>query len=231
MKSNDLGVFLFRSVYSESSLIVWFFTRENGLQKFLFRGGKKKAHSLFPMAVCELSYYGHKHFDLLNLTSVESALSTTFQFNPISSTIAYFIVECVKKSMHLGDVDKEAFQFLVNFANKIEEDGNKNVLPLTFLIEFSEVLGFKPHLEVDGGTYFNLDAGVFQSSTNSHERIVNGPGVNLIGALVKGSLTEENIPKQVRESALNTMLEYYKIHVPKFQELESFEIVKEVLNA
>lgn len=231
MKSNDLGVFLHRSVYSESSLIVWFFTRENGVQKFLFRGGKKKAHSLFPMAVCELSFYGHKNSDLLNLTSVESAQSSTFQFNPITSTIAFFCVECVKKCMHQGDKDDSVFQFLVNFSSCLDNLVNGGILPLQFLIEFSEVLGIKPHFEDENGQFFNLDTGVFQSTTNSFERIVSGPGTNLIQNIIQEGGVNSSSNKQTREEALNIMLEYYKIHIPRFDNLESFDVVKEILKA
>jgi DNA repair protein RecO (recombination protein O) len=230
MKSTDLGVFLHRSVYSESSLIVWFFTRENGVQKFLFRGGKKKAHSLFPMAVCELSYYGHKHSDLFNLTAVETAQPSTFQFNPISSTIAYFCVECAKKCMHQGDVDESVFQFLVNFSNCLDREKNLGILPLQFLVEFSEVLGLKPHFEDEEGRFFNIDTGVFQSSTNSFERIATGPGIDLIKSLIHDAAVTSST-KKIREEALNIMLEYYKIHIPRFDNLETFDVVKEILNA
>ena len=231
MKSNDLGVFLHRSVYSESSLIVWFFTRENGLQKFLFRGGKKKAHSLFPMAVCELSFYGHKNSDLLSLTSVESAQPSTFQFNPICSTIAFFCVECAKKCMHQGDKDEAVFQFLANFSNCIENTENKGILPLQFLVDFSEILGFKPYSENNTATFFNLDAGVFQTSTNAHERILTGTGVELIINLASDQDTSLSATKQTREKALTIMLEYYKIHIPRFENLESFDVVREILSA
>lgn len=231
MKSNDLGVFLHRSVYSESSLIVWFFTRENGVQKFLFRGGKKKAHSLFPMAVCELSFYGHKNSDLLNLTSVESAQSSTFQFNPVPSTIAFFCAECVKKCMHQGDKDDLVFQFLVNFSSRLDNMVNGGILPLQFLIEFSDVLGLMPNFEDEVGRFFNLDTGVFQSATNSFERVVSGPGTGLIQTLIQNGELNTSFTKQTREEALNIMLEYYKIHIPRFDNLESFDIVKEILNA
>ena len=231
MKSNDLGIFLHRSVYSDSSLIVWFFTRENGVQKFLFRGGKKKAHSLFPLAVCELSYYGHKNSDLLNITAVESAQSTTFQFNPISSTIAFFCVECVKKCMHQGDRDENVFQFLVNFSNRLENEKNKGVLPLQFLVDFSEVLGLKPQFEDEDGSFFNIHTGVFQSTTNSFERIVSGPGTDLIRSSIMHSSTSDNYNKQTRDEALNIMLEYYKVHIPRFDNLETFDVVKEILSA
>src|SRR5690606_22137743 len=155
-----------------------FFTKEHGLQKFLFRGGKKKAHSLFPMAVCELSYYGRKDAELLNLTEVETIHPFSFQFNPVTSTIAYFLVECIKKSVHQGDSDTEVFHFLVSYAQRLETDENKGFLPLRFLIDFTDVLGFKPHFDNKDAKCFNLDAGVFQSHMSGHERIVSGPAVD-----------------------------------------------------
>lgn len=230
MKSNDLGVFLYRSAYSDSSLIAWFYTRENGLQKFLFRGGKKKANNLFPMSVNELSFYGHKNSELLNLTSVESAIPFTFQFNPISSSIAFFAVECIKKCVHIGDKDETTFQFLVNFANELENEENLAFLPLIFLIELSDILGFKPNFEEEDALNFNLDEGLFQTSFNSHQRIVNGPAIDLIAEIIKGNTVTPGVPKKTREDALNVLLEYFKIHIPRFDSLKSYEIVKEVLN-
>lgn len=221
---------MYRSAYSDSSLIAWFYTRDNGLQKFLFRGGKKKSNNLFPMSVNELSFYGHKNSELLNLTSVESAIPLTFQFNPISSSIAFFAVECIKKSVHLGDKDEAIFQFLVGFANELENEENLAFLPLIFLIELSDILGFKPNFEEAEALNFNLDEGLFQTTFNSHQRIVSGPSVDLILKIAQNDSISSSTPKKTREEALNLLLEYFKIHIPKFENLNSYEIVKEVLN-
>ena len=231
MKSTDLGVFLHRSVYSDSSLIVSFFTKENGLQKFLFRGGKKNAHSLFPMAVCELSFYGRKDSELLNLTSAESIHPFTFQFHPVTSTVAFFLVECIKKSVHHGDKDQDVFHFLVSYAQRLETDESKGVLPLRFLVDFSEILGFKPHFDQPDAKCFNLDAGVFQTHMNQHDRVVEGPAVNLIAEILNNESSMASGSKSSREQALMIMLDYYKIHIPRFEKITSLEIVKEILNA
>lgn len=230
MKSNDLGIFLYRSAYSDSSLIAWFYTRENGLQKFLFRGGKKKSNSLFPLSVNELSFYGHKHSELLNLTSAETVIPYTFQYNPVSSSIAFFAVECIKKSVHLGDKDEATFQFLVKFANELEKEKAPAFLPIIFLIELSDILGFKPNFEEESAYNFNLDEGLFQTTFNSHQRIVRGPEIDLISEIINGSIISNTVSKKTREDALNVLLEYFKIHVPRFDTLKSYDIVKEVLN-
>ena len=133
--------------------------------------------------------------------------------------------------MHQGDKDEAVFQFLAHFSNCIETEENKGILPLQFLIDFSETLGFKPYFESDKAIYFNLDAGVFQTSTNAHERILMGQGVNLIADLIKHGEVSERATKNTREEALDIMLEYYKIHIPRFDNLETFDVVKEILSA
>jgi len=57
LKQSAKALFLHKISYSESSLITVFYTREFGLQHFLFQGGKKKAAALYPCALCELTFY------------------------------------------------------------------------------------------------------------------------------------------------------------------------------
>jgi len=48
MKQLDEAIFIHRTPYSESSLVVTFLTKEYGHQKFFFRGGKKKSIPALP---------------------------------------------------------------------------------------------------------------------------------------------------------------------------------------
>jgi len=230
MKFTDQGVFLNRISYSDSSLITTFYTREKGLQKFLFRGGKKKAHNIFPMAVSELSFYGRPESELQNLTNVEGSFSHSFQFDPVKSAIAFFMAETTRKCVHEGDADTELFDFIVGYVEELESTNDLMLFPVSFLIGFSEVLGFKPLIEGRGMGIFNLDAGTFQRVGNIAERTRRGSGVDIITALLLGDELPKNTTKNAREDALEAMLDYFMIHVPRFKDLGSYEIVKEVLN-
>ena len=101
MKAVDEGVFLHRTPYSANSLITTFYTREKGLQKFLFKGGKKKGYQLYPLSVSELNFYGREGSDLINLTSAQATSNHSFQFNPVKSTIAFFIAETIQKCVRM----------------------------------------------------------------------------------------------------------------------------------
>ncbi|MCH2229532.1 MAG: DNA repair protein RecO [Crocinitomicaceae bacterium] len=231
MKYTDQGVFLHRTPYSDSSLVVTYYTRENGLQKFLFRGGKKKAHSVFPMAVSELSFYGRPESELFNLTTVESEFSQSFQFDPIKSSIAFFMAETLRKCVHEGDADLDVFEFIVDYIKELEATSDLMLFPVSFLIGFSEVLGFKPLLESTNAHVFNLDAGTFQLVGSASERTRRGFGVDIIASLLFSGTLPLNTTKVAREDALEIMLDYFMIHVPHFKALDSYEIVKEVLHA
>ena len=199
MKATDKGIFLQRTTYSDSSLIVTFFTLKGGLQKFIFRGGKKKAHNVFPMSVSELSYYGRKESELLNLTSVESVRPQTFQFDPVKGAIAFFMAETLRKCIAPGQEDPDFFTFIERTVLDLENKENVTLFPLEFLINCSEALGFKPLCDDPSACVFNLDAGVFQMSSSAVERTYRGVAVELIKELVQSGSSAEAHEKTERK--------------------------------
>ena len=230
MKTTDLGIFLHKTPYSDSSLIVWFYTKKQGLQKYMYRGGKKKAHNLFPMAIDELTYYARNDDKLVNLTNVEGLFPLSFQFDPAKTTIAFFMAETLRKCVHLGDSDEDLFLFIEKQIEKLNSTNELSLFPLKFLIASSKLFGFMPLSEPDGASVFNIEEGIFQQKPNPLERTHQGEGVDLILTILNGKevgVTTETM----REKSLQIMMDFYSIHVPRLDKLESYEIVKEVLRS
>ena len=46
MKQTDIGILIYRKNYSESSLILTFFTEKGGLTTYIFKGAKKKQKAM-----------------------------------------------------------------------------------------------------------------------------------------------------------------------------------------
>lgn len=228
MKQTDQGIFLHRTAFSDSSLIVTYFTAAGGLRKFVFKGGKKKAHQLFPLAPTELTFYGRPESDLLQLTNTEALIATDFQFDPVKSTIAFFIAETIRKCVHEFDTDKNMFDFLkekVIALHQVKEQMGQ--YPLLFLVEFTEMIGIQPLVE-SSGTIFDLDEGSISSHVRAGHRTVQGEHVTCIINAVLGQPIQAN--KRIRDAALQAMMEYYKIHVPGLKEFETYPIVHEILS-
>lgn len=228
MKQTDIGILLNRISYSDSSLIVTYLTASSGGQKFIFRGGKKKAAGIFPLAISELNFYGRSGSELLNLTAVEPHVATSFQFDPMKSAVAFFIAEVIRKSTIDGLEDPASFSFVKETIENLDNAKNISLFPLEFLILFSEKLGHAPLIDDHGANYFNIDEGSFQMTDSNYQKCYSGPKVRLISELVLGVDISEH-SKQDRVDALNIMLEYYKVHIPRFGDLESLEIVKEII--
>ncbi len=228
MKQNDQGIFLHRTAFSDSSLIVTYYTAGKGLRKFVFKGGKKKAHQLFPLAPTELTFYGRQESDLLQLTNTEALFPTDFQFNPVKSTIAFFIAETVRKCVHEFDSDSHVFAFIREKVEALQQAGDElSHFPLFFLIDFTETIGFQPLVE-QGGHIFDLDEGNIGKYAPNGHRSAKGEAVTTISKRINGE--EVIVNKEVRDSALQIMMEYYKIHVPGLREFETYPIVQEILS-
>ncbi|MBL1280007.1 MAG: DNA repair protein RecO [Fluviicola sp.] len=229
MKTTDDAIFIHRSSYSSSSLLTTFFTKKHGLQKFIFKGGKKKAHNIFPLAISEITYYGRNE-DLLNLTNVESKFPQELQFNPIKSTIAFFVVELIDKCLQKGDSDERLYFFLENTIIRLEEAQQLELFPLEFLIGFCDKLGIRPLLEDNKMCFFNIDSGVFQHTSSDQLRTFSGDEVELIKNLLNQEEIIEVPPKKTRTESMKIMINYFKTHVSSLKKLDSYEILKEVLS-
>lgn len=229
MKAVDYGILIHRSPYSSSSLITTFYTEKNGLQKFIFKGGKKKAHSLFPMAATELTYYG-RNKELLSLTEVDPSFPMTFQFNPIKSSIAYFMAEVVQKCVLSGDPDSNVYHLLKKYTFELNENDEVQLFPLQFLIDFSDMLGIMPLRNDLSANVFNIDTGNFQHSLSNELRSFKGESVLLLIQLIEKSTLLSLPKKEVRNESLRIYLNYFSIHIPKFKTLESYEILREILS-
>jgi DNA repair protein RecO (recombination protein O) len=228
MKSTDLGIFLHRISYSNTSLIISFYTKEKGLKKFIFKGGKKKAHNLFPMGLSELSYYDRNESDLLQLTAADPAFPTDFQFDPIKGTIAFFMAEVIRKVVHVNEQDLAMFRFLESAVHNLNDSNQSQLIPVLFMIDLAEWLGVQPFIENTAHEHFNLDEGRYEGVVRNQYTIVSGEIADLIKAHILGTELKP-LSKQHRVAALEVMIDYFRIHVPGFERIEAYEIVKEVL--
>jgi len=230
MKATDYGICVHRISYSNTSLIISFYTKENGLKKFIFKGGKKKAHNLFPMGMSELSYYDRKESELLQLTAAEPAFPTDFQFDPIKGTIAFFMAEVIRKVVHSNEKDPALFRFLEGEVRNLNASSEPRLLPVFFMIDLAEWLGVQPFIENDAFAHFNLDEGRYEGVRKEQFNVVSGDVAGLIKSHILGQPIQSTSKKN-RMDALDAMINYFRIHVPGFGSIEAYEIVKEVLNA
>jgi DNA repair protein RecO (recombination protein O) len=227
MKENDVGIFLQRTAFSESSVIASYFTRNHGFQKFIFRGAKKKSNHLFPLNIQELIYFHRPESDLGNLNSAESTMEVQhIPFDPIRSSIAYFLAEILQKCLTHTEKDSQLFSFLHQQIELLDKGDDLSLFPSKFLLNLTFHLGIEPHISDENCNTFNLADGVFLCSQTAD------PNCSEQAALVILQLLNGENPKvsrSLRKEVLNALILYYKFHIDHFGNLKTKDIIESIL--
>ncbi len=226
MKQTTVGVFLNRISYSESSVIATFYTKDDGLQKFIFQGAKKKNTNLFPLNLCELTYYRRPDSELGKLTHVDNMLVLdTILSNPIKSIIAFFIADVIRNTLLTNEKETIVFQFIQQTVVQLNQTDETSTFPLFFLADFTSFIGIQPITSDEKPLYFDMKEGEFHSDYRPTEWQEEGEIVAQLFALFE----KKTIDFLHRKKALEILLNYYSLHIPRFDVSKSLEIIREVL--
>lgn len=229
MKESDIGLFLHRTSYSESSAIVSYFTRNHGFQKFIFRGAKKKSSHLFPLNIQEIIAYHRPESDLGNLSMAESTMEVQrIPFDAVRSSIAYFLAEILQKCLTHTERDERLFSFLHTQVLKLDQTDNLSLFPSQFLIQLTFYLGIEPQIVDENCNSFFLADGEFVYA-NSPDPHCSNAATEVILSLLRGE--EPVVAPALRKEILNVLILYYKLHIENFGNLKTKEIVEAILNS
>lgn len=227
MKENDIGIFLQRTAYSESSAIVSYFTRNHGFQKFIFRGAKKKASHLFPLNLQELVYYRRPESELGNLNTAESTLEVqNIPFDAIRSSIAYFLAEILQKCLTHTERDEALFSFLHQQIELLDKSEDLAMFPSQFLLNLTFHLGIEPHVLDENSNTFHLADGEFHRFSAADPNCSEEASLVILSMLQGAS---PKIPHTLRKEVLNALILYYKFHIDHFGNLKTKDIIESVL--
>lgn len=230
MKQLDEAIFIHRIPYSESSLIVTFLTKEHGYHKFLFKGGKKKSHQLYPLSVSEIEFYARKESDLWNVTSAEPAFVQNIQFDPVKSTIAFFIADVLNMVLRGTEKDVSLYNFVRDSILKLNEEEELGVFPSLFLIGLTKQLGVQPLIEDEANKWLDLKSGSIGGYREMDTISIEGALVDVIIGMLQDQPQSIELNRTQRQELLRVMLDYFKIHVPGFKEPGTYDIIREILS-
>ncbi len=232
MKQVSQGIFIHKASFSENSLLVTFYTESYGIQKFIFQGGKKKAHGLFPCSLCELTYYKRPEGDLATLYSANTIVSwRKIPYNPVYGTVAFFIADFVQNVLKDERKDQELFVYLASFIAEIDNlDQHQLGLALIyFLIGFTSKLGIEPHIDKNKKRYFVPSDGVFTDAPTNDVVCYTGIGVDLIQDVLQNRKIS-GLNGATQKEVLNIMMTFYAFHIPSFNVNNTIQILREVLS-
>jgi DNA repair protein RecO (recombination protein O) len=180
-------------------------------------------------------------------------------FDIRKSSIALFINELVYKSIREEEANPDLFAFLWQTCLTLDETGeNVSWFHIRFAIQLMHHLGIFPQNNHSSLLpVFNLREGLFQASIPGHPHYLDPDNSALFSEMLKiaaeshiphpaSRITDpesripnpashiphpaSRLPHHPRNQLLETILLYYRLHLPGFRELQSHHILHEVLS-
>ena len=248
------GIVFHSFKYSESSVIVKIYTELFGIQSYLFKGirGPKsriKPGLLQPLTLLDLVVYHKEKHSLQSVKEIHLAHPyQTIPFDIRKSAVALFINELVYKTIREEEANPDLFDFLWSSCLQLDlTDEPVSSFHLIFSLTFSRYLGIFPQLNhAEKLPIFNLREGLFQSSVPEHPDYLD-PGnskrlYSLLNACSQPFAGAQNfevgaqnfkplqsMKAETRNQLLETILLYFRLHLPGFSGLQSPRILHEVM--
>jgi recombinational DNA repair protein (RecF pathway) len=214
--------FIHRSPFSTKTQLNSFFSKEQGLLELVSFPSKKQA-PLFPFGLYELEFTINPKFGqgtLRNATPIE--WFNTQDFDPHVIAIRYFMADVVYQSIAYKNKDEEAFNMLVSLKNELAQQADYYAYPCVFLAQWMKALGILPE-PLEQANVFNMHEGVFY-----YDKQVNpSSGAAAFNSLIQNHIQEN---KRALKEALDLMLEYIELHVPKFNVNNTRMIIHEIFH-
>jgi len=239
---------VFHSVkYSETSVVARIYTEVLGMQSFLIRGihspKSKMRPALFqPMTLLDLVVYHHEKQVMQSVREVHLAHPyQTIPFDIRKSSVMIFINELVYKVIREEEPNADLFHYLWNNCLLLDEtEANVSSFHLHVALQLMHHLGIFPNNNYSRGhQVFNMREGLFQHAIPGHQHYLDPVNSLLFHNLLShfnadlkaGNVTGDSfhLTPAVRDQLLETLLVYYRLHLPGFGGMQSHHILHDVL--
>lgn len=240
MQVKTAGIVLHSLKYSDSATIVTIYTRQHGRASYMVYGVNKKNAAckpafLQPLSLVELdaSHLPGKEIQRIKEVRILHSFSE-IPFDPVKNSIALFLSEVLFRVLRQSEPDEEMFSFLENSIRLL--DSNKEGIAnfhLVFLMELTRYLGCCPNHEKEASGYFDLSNGIFLRQKPLHIHFLMPEESSDILKILQSDYETMNslvFSRKRRSELLESIIEYYKLHIPDFNGLHSLEVLQSLFD-
>lgn len=233
------GIVLRTLKYSDSLLIVDIYTRQRGRLSFLApasrsRRGKVRSVLFQPMSMLSFMASYRQGRQLSRINDVQPyAMYSSIPFDVVKSSIAMFLSEVLTYSLREEEGDESLFTFLDRSLMLFDnlENGFAD-FHIIFMSQLLRYLGIFPNIDdYSEGSYFDLAHGCVVKEHPLHPAFLMPQESSAFIALLRTgyeSMHLLSLNRELRSAYLAILIEYYRLHIPDFPQLKSFEVLKEL---
>lgn len=221
--------------YSENALVVTALTSSHGRQSYFIQGVRSsKGHgsklALYqPLSAIEFEGIITSQGDLHRMKDVHSSFISTYDIR--KSTISLFIAETLYRLIQESEKNEEFFEFMWESVKYLTTTRNfTSNFHLWFLSALGRYIGFPPGNDWEEGMWFDMKDGTFQTIRPLHDYVMDSEKSRIFYSFLKNTQFGEGIPMtgNQRSIMLQTIIEYYSLHLEGVKKIESVEILKQV---
>lgn len=238
------GLVLHTTPYSDSSLIANVFTRELGLKSYMVKGiGRSqrapKRNLLQPLSHLELTVYNNPRKEVQYVKEMHpTAMPHPYNATPLTAqnlaSLKYFACELLYRSLSPDQPNQTLFDYTTQSLAAISTPGGAIAhFPIRYMLQLASHLGIQPMDNYSAKEpRFNLKEGRFTQPQQHQEGTdyqVNADLSQLLHQYLSDETPQCTLTQ--RTDLMNTLLEYFNIHLPNFNTFNSTGIIHEILHA
>ena len=223
--------------YADYDIIVKCYTElgvKSYLVKRIFKQKRGKLSPAFfqPLTQLEITanYNPNKSLHFIKEATVSYPYSSIFA-DVSKQTITVFLSEVLSKVLHEEEANPHLFMYIETALIWLDTHSMSANFHLLFLMNLTKYLGFYPQKEKDT-LYFDLAEGKFSNHRISNHYI-SGENLIFFKRLLGTNfdvLDELKISKKIRQHLLEILIQYFQLHLPKFNKPKSIEVLKAVFS-
>lgn len=247
MLLNTQGIVLHTVNYSETSVVAKIFTRQLGERSYLVKGVNKarsrtKRNLLQPLSYLDMTVYDNNRRQLQYIKEMQPARQLTRCVTDSAKTsILFFMNEVLYKTIKEEEPNPQLFDYVVRQMEHLDATNEPlGNYPILFLLRLSRYLGIEPRNNYSRQEpCFQLHEGRFLAPPTrwTDPRDLDyylEEGVSVVlHHFLEAAYCDTPCPilgAEKRRALTDTLVQYYRVHLPDFFNLKSADILHTVLN-
>ena len=225
--------------FGEDKIIVDLFTEEQGRVSFvapISTSPKAKIKKLYfqPFSILDIEYDYRQNKSLQRFKYVGIAfMYDSLQYDSYKLAISLFLAEFTYYAIRDEQKNIPLFAYVMNSLQWLDgSNGSFSNFHLVYMIHLLKFIGFYPNLDdYENGFCFDLRNGCYISMPPFHKEYLSADDTSLLSTFCRMDYSNMHFFKMShidRNRLVDVVLSYYRLHVPKFPELKSYNVLKDL---
>jgi DNA repair protein RecO (recombination protein O) len=230
------GIVIHHFDYSDTAVIARIFTLDFGYASFFVRKSKKSKTMAYlqPGTLLDMVVHMKADRDIHSVREMKAAHPFVSVYSNIrKSAQILFLSEILYRSLEIDYKNIDLFDFIWNAYQWLDQVEDYPDFHLIFLLKLSSYYGFYPqHSEIENTPYFDLENGIFTQSRPIHPMHLDRELTTDFRALLGTKFDEHNpiLSNAKRQILLESLVDYFKLHVSGIKEVNSRLVLETVFN-